>query len=188
MKKLLVLMLVLGMASAANALVVQISAGGDPEPIDSEIWLMPSETIVLDIVCTSGHDSTAADDQFWALVVDPQYGTITGGVCCMPPAPSMSALYGPSIQTDWPGFVQLPDDGPWGCIASAPGEAAPPGIYFDEFIFHCEEVGDAIIQLWTSPDGVTMTLQDTLIIHQIPEPATMLLLGLGGLALLRRRK
>jgi len=186
MKKLLVLMLVLGLASAANAIVVQISAGGDPEPQDSDIWLLPSQEIVLDIVCTSGYNAaTPGDDVYWVLATELQYGTITGGVVLIPPAPTLSAVLGPSAV----GGLPLPAgyDGPFGAIAGGPGEITPAGIYFDEFIFHCEKVGDATIQLWTTPDGVTMTLQDTLIIHQIPEPMTIALLGLGGL-FLRRRK
>jgi hypothetical protein len=42
------------------------------------------------------------------------------------------------------------------------------------------------ITLWDVGEGYGSP-QDTIIVHQIPEPTTMLLLGLGGL-LLRRRK
>lgn len=186
MKKLIVLMLVLGMTSYANAIILQISVDGNPDPVDSQIFLAPSETIMLDIHSPSGH-TCAADDVYFALVVDPAYGSIVGGAGMLPPAPSLSMMNGQSIQTDWPGFVQLPADGPWGQVVSSPGETAAPGVYFDEFIFHCEKEGDAVVELWSSPDGAEMTLQDTLIIHQIPEPMTIALLGLGGL-FLRRRK
>jgi hypothetical protein len=37
-------------------------------------------------------------------------------------------------------------------------------------------------------DGGVGTLLDTLTIHQVPEPTTLALLGLGGLLALRRRK
>ena len=186
MKKLIVLMLVLGMTSYANAIILQISVDGNPDPVDSQIFLAPSETIMLDIHSPSGHSGSSADDVYFAIVVDPAYGSITGGLG-MPCAPSLSGMLGASIQADWPGFVQLPADGPWGNVASSPQEVADPGTYFDEFIFHCEKEGDATVELWSSPDGAEMTLQDTLIIHQIPEPMTIALLGLGGL-FLRRRK
>ncbi len=187
MKKLLILMLVLGLASVANAITLKISVGGIVDPPDSTINIMPSDYLILDIHCTSGYNS-AADNQYFALVCDTTAGTITGGVCLIPPAPSLSAMNGPSaVAAGW----TLPDseDGPWGGIAGNPaGEVAPPGKYFDEFLFHCIKEGDVVIKLYTTPDGgLPYTLQDTQIIHQIPEPASMLLLGLGGL-LLRRRK
>ena len=43
-----------------------------------------------------------------------------------------------------------------------------------------------VIELYTTDFG-TSELVDAVVIHQIPEPATIALLGLGGL-LLRRRK
>jgi hypothetical protein len=189
MKKLMVLMLVLGMASVANAvLVLDISVNGDTDPRDSDIILCaPSGEVILDIYCSSGYDAAnPEDDQYWALVTDLAYGSISNGNTYIPPAPSMSAILGTAGLLGIP--VPAGYDGPAGAISGSPGETAPPGVYFDDFIFHCEAVGDATIQLWTTPDGVTMTLQDTLIIHQVPEPMTITLLGLGGLLMLRRRK
>jgi hypothetical protein len=43
------------------------------------------------------------------------------------------------------------------------------------------------VQLWATPDGAFWELADTVVIHQIPEPVTMALLGLGGVLLSRRR-
>jgi hypothetical protein len=55
-----------------------------------------------------------------------------------------------------------------------------------EFMFHCAGlVGDVTITLW---DDNFYGELDTIVIHQVPEPATIVLLALGGLALLRRRK
>jgi hypothetical protein len=51
---------------------------------------------------------------------------------------------------------------------------------------HCEGPSwDNVVMLW---DGSTGDLLDTIIIHQVPEPATIALLGLGGLFLRRRKK
>ena len=54
-------------------------------------------------------------------------------------------------------------------------------------MFRCIAEGDAVIKLYSTPAGAVLTLQDTVTIHQIPEPMTVALLGLGGLALLRKR-
>jgi hypothetical protein len=185
MKKLLILMLVLGLASTANALTLKISVGGVVDPPDTQITCCPSDTLELDI-WSAGY-AGIQDGAYWALVVDCTEGTITNGQVKIPPAPSMSTWNGPSAVGA--GWVFPPcTDGPWGGIAGAQGETAPAGVYFDGFVFHCEAMGDATVYLYTSPDGSQpYTLQDTQIIHQIPEPVSMLLLGLGGL-LLRRRK
>ncbi|MHC4155895.1 MAG: hypothetical protein ACYST6_13355 [Planctomycetota bacterium] len=79
MKKLLVSFLVVGLASAANGIVLQISVNGDPDPVDSEIFTFPSEELILDIWSPSGHSGSPADDVYWILVVDARYGSMSGG-------------------------------------------------------------------------------------------------------------
>jgi hypothetical protein len=190
MKKLVALMLVFGLASLANAMTLRISVNGDPAPPDSEIWLQPSETIRLDIYSPDGYGAGSMADTYFALVVDPRYGIITGGVVTAA-APPDSGIYGPSVQTDVPGWIALPDDGPYGSILNVAGTAVDPGTYIDDFIFHCEGIlYETVVSLYSSPDfGASgTTLEDQIIIHNIPEPATMALLSLGGLFLLRRRK
>jgi hypothetical protein len=187
MKKMLVFMLVLGLASSANAITIQISVGGDPDPIDSQITIAVSDELVLDVHSPSGHDGTAADDIYWAMIVDPMDGSISGGAVTAG-APDGSSVLTPSVQTGWPTFgVPAPEDGPWGAIASY-GNAFDPGTYIDDLIFHCAREGDAIVKLYQRTGDGTVTVADSLVIHQIPEPMTIALLGLGGLALLRRRK
>ncbi len=186
MKKLLVLMLVLGLASVANAATLKISVDGEVDVPDSTINVFASDYLDLDIH-SSGYASVEEDGTFVALVVDNGYGTITGGVVMIPPAPSMSAMYGQSALADYYPGLEPGEDGPWGIIAGPPGEVTGPGIYFDEFLFHCEAEGDAVVRLIGTVDFASYVVYDTLTIHQVPEPASMLLLGLGGL-LLRRRK
>jgi hypothetical protein len=48
---------------------------------------------------------------------------------------------------------------------------------------HCSGLGDVVVTVWDT-DGVEPLA--TAIIHQIPEPASLLLLGLGGLFLRRK--
>jgi hypothetical protein len=63
-------------------------------------------------------------------------------------------------------------------------------------VIHCLEAGDTVLTV-TALAGTTVddtpiangTVLGTMVIHNnIPEPATITLLGLGGLALLRRRR
>ena len=191
MRKLLVLMLVLGVASIANA-TLQISVDGNPEPIDSEIYIteVPSGYLTLDIWTDA--DIAAMEGFDWALVVDSGKGTIGGGVDVVDNPDFINEVGGDAPD---PGNGVLPDDplaGRWGFMASF--IPIPAGtVLLDDFLFHCEAEGDAVIQLWATVSGVPFgptsggVMMDQVIIHQIPEPMTMALLGLGGL-FLRRRK
>jgi len=183
MKKLLVLMLVASLCALANGgiMTLQISAGGDPYPPDSMINLLPSQCIMLDVWSPNGYH--AGDEEYFGLVLSDATagnGTIVGGVCRMPPAPNASSMLG-DMSEFFPG-----DGGVFGSIGSYDQLFFASGVYFDEIIFHCENFQDAVIQLWSTVDGATFVLEDTLVIHQ-PEPATIALLSLGGL-LLRKRK
>lgn len=185
MKKLLILTLVFGMASLANAdpTTLQISVGGDPEPVDSQIWLLPSEEIVLDIWTTDEIYSEGGLEGFWAIGVDTTYGTLSGGVSVYPDEPV----------TIFPGAASyLPpgEDGLFGGISTyLPQGSGLTGTIYDGIIFHCEALGDAVVNLYSLDFSATpyYDLIDSVVIHQIPEPMTVLLLGFGGLFLRRRR-
>ena len=186
MKKIVTLVLVLSMVSTASALL-QISANGDPDPVDSEIWLDPSDTLVLDILTDAmiNNDGTGIT---WMLVVDTTMGTLSGGVKLGfdPGVFVMGATDGPA------GAAILPppgEEGIWGGAIAVLAPIQAGTVLIDLIDFHCEwGPNDTVISLYEAIDGVGVgQLQDTLTIHQTPEPATMALLGLGGL-LLRRKK
>ena len=192
MKKLLVLMLVLGLASVASAQVVglAISVNGNHEPADSAYTLVPSQNLTLDIWANTDIVPMGAGEGDWILVCNPAVGTIAGGV----PVPYGDVtLIGPVAAQG--NVVGLPAE--LGGVAGSiilfgTTILIPTGTtLFDEILFHCEAPGDVVISLERiTPDWeYTGEIYDTVTIHQvpIPEPMTIMLLGLGGL-LLRRRK
>jgi len=98
-------------------------------------------------------------------------------------------------------------EGPWagGYIPVVMFNSYP--ILMQGLMFHCDEPTDVTISLVAAGQGITRLeydayknvigqtviyapgqVLDTILVHQIPEPMTMSLLGLGGLALLRRRR
>ena len=187
MKKILAICLVLGMASVASA-TLQISANGNPDPIDSEITILPSEEVMLDIWTDAPITQADAGSWHngWALVVLPENGSISGGVKVAPF--DTDAGYSINNTAVAFGLYPGPEDGVGGTAFPAANVSANPGdVIFDQIVFHCESLEDAQVLLYSTADFAQYVLQDSLIIHQ-PEPMTLSLLGLGGLALIRRRR
>jgi hypothetical protein len=197
MKKLLVLLMVLGIASQANAML-QISVNGDLDPVDSEYTLNPSEELILDIWTNAAIANLTGT--YFILVADTQLSTIDNlsGVAVYPsqaaPDSGLMLMTGMNAVADllWGvGYVPVGADGLGGAAFDMDDAAATPAgaILFDLIMFHCQGFGDVTLQIWESPDAAAnWTLSDSVRIHQIPEPMTMALLGLGGLFLRRRSK
>ena len=193
-KKILVLVLVCGLASVANAGLL-LSVNGSLDPVDSEITIRIGETVVLDI-----HGDNPADvgpAQGYLLIEGP--GSINGATLVHAGALSYYNDAGAMAEG-----VGLPAGDADGVVAlfqeylarpaltdvsySFIGDSPPVddfvnGLLVDDIIMTCEGLGDVTVTLMDE----TFAVLDTAVIHQIPEPMTLALLGLGGL-FLRRRK
>ena len=220
MKKMLVLVLVLGMASIANAgYLLELTVNGGPNP--GEIWLEPSDWIEIDVEIAADPggfkhylqsydadliiDSPQAAFQLplWNDPIGPPVGYWqniafpTGPPSAFDFAPP-TVLNSATMTPQWVEIGGTGNDGIW---------AFSGDVLMNELMLHCEEPTDVVLTLSVNDDagwagwyggvdeftpgsGFLTDGQelDSLIIHQIPEPMTMTLLGLGGLALIRRRR
>jgi hypothetical protein len=165
MRKLLVLVLVLGIASVANAaLTIDEGAGS----------ALPDGTLTIGIVS----DDTSS--WYGLLVIDPGGdGSLTNGVDLAAAGDLGSIMiftydigigFGYDMTAD--GLTVLPSAGTqfevdWDTTGLMAGDSATISLY---------------------ANGNTDTAVDTAVVTVIPEPMTVALLGLGGLFLLRRRK
>jgi hypothetical protein len=177
MKKFLVLALVLGIAGLANA-GYQLSMNGliNGEGNQQEITIKPSETILVDI--TAAYGPLDAPGNFW-LGIEPVQGSAEW-------IRSSMHVYGPVAGSP---ALALSDGGYGELWIKGDNDNAPPapgswisGTLFD-VIFHCTGAGDVMINLY---DPAGSAVIDSILVHQIPEPMTMLLLGLGGLFLRKK--
>jgi hypothetical protein len=203
MKKLLILMLVLGLATAANATLtgIYLSVNGNT--------ITPGSTtgVTMNVCTTMDVDVGGPANYNWlgyAVIMGPpgSAGGEWGDNGNVNPNGYPNAGY--YINANYPivnagglGYAHRyvewnGSDDDWGfgyelSAAWPPPTHAPGGTEFD-LAYHCSGTGDVLIQLFDSNVGYDpASAQDTIIVHQIPEPITLTLLGLGGL-LLRRRK
>jgi hypothetical protein len=159
MKKLLALVLVLSVASMASAAVLQLQASKTTD-------VMPSEMVEISVVCVAD----PGVDDFWMNIQGPGEFVMPGQIYAAwsSAAEISDGGYGPTWIFGANGIDIIPNElGTWYSVP-----------------MHCLGEGDVTIDLY---DASGLNIVDTLVIHQIPEPMTMSLLGLGGLAMLRRR-
>ncbi len=172
MKSPAVLGFILFVAASANA-TLMISVNGVIEPPLAEIELQPDETAIIDI-----HGDGLTPPPVTALLVVTGPGSIDGHTMVYRGSLSSYEDLPPLViigmfPIPWPIDVSLI------VFADAAIPQAPlDGLLVDNIIFHCDALGD--VQLALIGDDFA-TVYDTQMIQQIPEPMTLLLLGLGGL-------
>ena len=199
MKKILVVFTLLAMASVANAGFL-ISVNGIPNPPDSEIKLNPSEHAVIDIQATV--NGASVSDMWLLMQADPDplkgaLGTMTGGSKVFGNAAFPSQFTrraAPHAEIDflntyYPGTTVAYHVIVTGGFDDNDDPIPVDNVKIVDLIdFHCEAYGDVtLILVEVPPAGGLGQVWDRQVIHQIPEPITFALLGLGGL-FLRRRK
>jgi hypothetical protein len=181
MKKLLILMLVLGMASVANAAFTLVVDGVE---VGDEIMIPWGGLIDIGIY-NDTQGNTSNTQQLYALMLihDVASGEWTGNNnVYIPPAVPGSTNTDHGVG-DWFGTHN---------IDLFEGNLNNPGNYFSgvgvladyQFHYNGYDVSAVLVELM---DGDTAAILDSLYIYT-PEPMTIALLGLGGLFLLRRRK
>jgi hypothetical protein len=165
MKNILIVFTVLAMASTASA-NLQLSVDGALDI--EEITIATSDIVIIDI---HGDGVTSSSNEFYVNVSGPVSVDISGAT------------------------VPWNPDSPFGWLELAPGSyfvdlakpiVPPPDLpaemLADGMALHCEDLGDVTVTLLVGSE-----LHDSVTIHQIPEPITLALMGVGGL-FLRRRK
>jgi hypothetical protein len=175
MKNIFIVFTVLAMASVANA-VLTISVDGVVDPPDTEVKLKVGETAVIDVHST-GAGGPLSNEGYFLKAEGPATLDITAGVNTFNPPGYPDSIF----MWEWEpyaGWVFLD-------LAKAvyPPVEIPEGMVIDGLVLTCTDLGDVTLTLEGDLSGVL----DTQVIHQIPEPITFALLGLGGL-FLRRRK
>lgn len=169
MKKLLVLMLVLGLASAANATVSLSIDGVNPTDGTEDIDITISSTITLSIL--------SDDDQPWMMEVSVLTADATLG------APSVTAAAGGLAK-----YTDYSDATLWDYEIITGGvepDYPTAGVQWTMSLTALGALDDVFtVDLGPYGGAVVSSIDFTL----IPEPMTIALLGLGSLFLLRRRK
>jgi hypothetical protein len=179
-KKWLSVFMVLATASAASATIVEILPIPEGEPGSAANPLMPSDEIVIPVFSDNGLISLYA-----ILTVTEGPATIVGAIDT-----ADCADYG------WdPTLSMHPSGVPGQSVEIGLGTVGtPPSGLVAYYLLHCDNTGLVTVTLTPSDapgmdiDLIEPTITGTITIHQVPEPMTLGLLGLGGLAMLRRRK
>jgi len=189
MKKMLIAFLMLALVSGASAAMIKpviSSLNGIPITPVSEITIMQSDTINFDIVL----DPTGLPTGRKLMAMDALLSVVANG-------PGTLNLDSPTWAYTEANLITPIVVGKQYEVVSMAFSGMAAGIVVDHLLMHCDGFGTVVISLGPSygqggsflDDGMTEYPGSwgSVTIHQIPEPITIALLGLGGL-FIRRRK
>jgi len=169
MKKLFIVTLVLGMASVTNASLSIVGPTEINEGDTVSIGIANTDPVAYIAYLGFGYVSEGGFEVSGPMYVGPPGWPPPVGIPPLPPDPIDDVIW---YELDFG-------------IPPEPFPEFPPGLWVT-FDLTCMSAGvDVYVELL---DSDWFTPLDTLIIHQVPEPMTIALLGLGGLLVLRRRK
>ncbi len=192
MKKFLLLMLVLGLATSAQAGLIFTINGDETQP--DEVWLVPSQILELDLELDAIQTISGITLDY--VLSNAQAEFITDGAS-RPEYPGLTDIEFPSdplFDLDGTTPIVRPQ-----LVQITTGQLFNPAlqgplVLMTELYVHCLDASDVILQIISQGSTINGefiapgTIMHTLTIHQIPEPMTIALLGLGGLFALRRKK
>jgi hypothetical protein len=207
MKKLIVLFAILAMVNVASAGIVDLvisSLNGEPYTGNpSEITLRPTDWINVDVVYAPTEGMTIWSLSKEVVIGSPLEMTASIGGAVSTPLVPLTLTWAQGWNTDLSKVTMLLNGNPLiDAVATSMGTVAP-GIVLDHFLFHCEMQSIdpftiVLVETDATAAGVSNETDGSdlyellsgpgITIHQIPEPMTLTLLGLGSLFLARRKK
>jgi hypothetical protein len=221
MKKLLAMLLVLGLASLANATPIMSfdlvpTPGSSGHGFSPDDPLLPSEWVELDVVYNSNNALYSSGMLYISIEGNGEWCGDDADTFLPPGVPIEDAW---TVHPNFTANAAIPGGNsmtkvdaqhieiggataPYTFVQVNPGETI-----FDHLNIHCTGEGEIIVtlrpatstanpigtpQYWEADGSATVedleALGSSITIYQVPEPMTMALLGIGGLALIRRRR